>query len=59
MYKRQTLGFVADSDVKRQLHALGLEPAPMDRAAFTAFLKAQSTRLGTLVKKERVEGAHN
>lgn len=54
-----TLGFVADSDVKRQLHALGLEPAPMDRAAFTAFLKAQSTRLGTLVKKERVEGAHN
>jgi len=54
-----TLGFLASNDVKRQLQALGLEPAPMARAAFAEFLGAQAKRLGTLVKKERVEGASN
>jgi len=52
-----TLGFVADAAVQRQLRSLGLEPEPMDRAEFTAFLGAQSKRLSTLVIKERVEGS--
>jgi len=54
-----TLGFLANNDVKRQLQTLGLELAPMDRATFAEFLGAQAKRLGTLVKKERVEGATN
>jgi len=52
-----TLGFVADAEVQRQLRSLGLEPAPMDRSEFAAFLGAQSKRLSTLVIKERVEGS--
>jgi tripartite-type tricarboxylate transporter receptor subunit TctC len=50
-----TQGFVSSGDVKRQFHALGLEPAPMGRAEFAEFLSAQSKRLGSLVKNIRVE----
>jgi len=52
-----TLAYVAAGEVQRQLRSLGLEPSPMDRNEFAAFLGAQSKRLSTLVIKERVEGS--
>lgn len=54
-----TAGFVADGEVKRKLRSLGLEPASMGKAEFTDFLRAQTKRLGALVKKDHVEGAGN
>jgi tripartite-type tricarboxylate transporter receptor subunit TctC len=54
-----TLAYVASGEVQQQLQSLGLEPSPMGRSEFSAFLGAQARSLATLVKRVRVEGAAN
>ena len=47
--------FFASGDVPRQLQAMGLEPATLDRVEFAVFLAAQARRLALLVKNLRVD----